>query len=279
MSASIFISHISDEAGIAEALQDAISKDFLGMTEVFVSSDLQSIQAGKSWLAEVESGLDRANLLLVLCSPRSVTRPWINFEAGAAWLRKIPIVPICHSGLALQQLPMPLAVMQGTSLTDPRGLKRLYLQIAKVLGAKTLRRSKFDILASKLSALQQFPLPPTSPETSSALDPKSFLQDTTLQRAIDHAHLGWTLCFIGEDQSDKVAQLTDDLEDGVSEIGDGKKFASGFSYWGIGPTLAWARACTDPTYIVAKKSIESFPIHWKQCSLKLVVRSVNRVTK
>lgn len=265
MTANIFISHIGDEAAIAEAVKDAISTDFLGMTEVFVSSDLQSIQAGASWLHEVESGLGRANVLLVLCSPRSVSRPWINFEAGAAWLKQIPIVPICHGGLSLMQLPMPLAVMQGVSLSDPRGLKRLYIRIAKTLGAKVLPSRDFELLASRLSALQPTPLPSKS-EPAQALDPTAFLDDAALQRAIDHAQLGWTLCFIGEDQGDKLAQLTEDLEETESEDGHGKCFASGFAYWGIGPTLAWARACTDPAYLVAKRGIEEFPMRWKECA-------------
>ncbi|HWH82891.1 MAG TPA: L-histidine N(alpha)-methyltransferase [Burkholderiaceae bacterium] len=273
MGKSVFISHLTDEGVLAQALKAALRSDFLNLLSVFVSSDLQSITVGKPWLDQVRSALADADLLLVLCSQRSVSRPWINFEAGAAWLQEVPIVPVCHSGLELNQLPMPLSALQGVSLVDPLGLRRIYEAVAQLLEVSVPARS-FDELASTLSALQVMPLPlkdvlPAESET----DPKVFLNDSTLTRAIDHASLGWTLCFVGEDQIGKVAQLTRDLDEGRSEDGNGKRFASGFSYWGIGPTLAWARACTDPMYLVAKAGIESFPGHWKTCAARLPARA------
>jgi uncharacterized SAM-dependent methyltransferase len=69
----------------------------------------------------------------------------------------------------------------------------------------------------------------------------------------------WIHILIGEDQSRQLATLTNDLRGNVSTSGDGKKIASGFSYWGIGPTIAWTHACTDPFYLVMKESIETFP--------------------
>lgn len=91
-----------------------------------------------------------------------------------------------------------------------------------------------------------------------------------IEDAINNAGLGWTLCFIGENQSEKLAALIEDLSAGVSETGDGKQFASGFSYWGIGPTCAWASACNDATYRVMQESIRSFSNLWKQTLPTLV---------
>jgi L-histidine Nalpha-methyltransferase len=83
-----------------------------------------------------------------------------------------------------------------------------------------------------------------------------------IEDAINNARPGWTLCFIGEDQSKKLATLTQDLRGKVSHTGDGKQITSGFSYWGIGPAIAWAHACNDPFYPLMKESIESFPELW-----------------
>ncbi|GCE21731.1 L-histidine N(alpha)-methyltransferase [Dictyobacter kobayashii] len=85
-----------------------------------------------------------------------------------------------------------------------------------------------------------------------------------IEQAINSARVGWTLCFIGEDQSKKLATLTQHLRGRASSTGDGKEITSGFSYWGIGPTLAWTHACNDPFYLVMKESIESFPERWTQ---------------
>ena len=89
-------------------------------------------------------------------------------------------------------------------------------------------------------------------------------QLSKIEVAINQAKLGWTLCFIGEDQSDKLAVLTEDLQREFSLTGDGKQITSGFSYWGIVPTNAWRKACTDPFYRVMKRSINTFGGSWDE---------------
>jgi nucleoside phosphorylase/uncharacterized SAM-dependent methyltransferase len=83
-----------------------------------------------------------------------------------------------------------------------------------------------------------------------------------IENAINNARLGWTLCFIGEDQATKLATLTQDLRGRVSKTGDGKQIASGFSYWGISPAISWTLACNDPFYLVMRESIEAFTDRW-----------------
>ena len=36
-------------------------------------------------------------------------RPWVNIELGAAWIKRVPIIPLCHSGLTPSDLPWPFA--------------------------------------------------------------------------------------------------------------------------------------------------------------------------
>lgn len=69
----------------------------------------------------------------------------------------------------------------------------------------------------------------------------------------------WAIILVGEEQSRQLASLTHELRGRISTTGDGKKISSGFSYWGIGPTIAWTHACNDPFYLVMKESIETFP--------------------
>src|SRR4051812_42108938 len=133
MAERAFISHISEEATTAATLKKVLNKDFLRMLEVFVSSDGESIAAGDAWLESIEEALQKSSLMLVLCSPVSIRRPWINFEAGAAWMRKVPIVPLCHGGLKPGDLQAPLSFREGILLSDERGLKRLYTRVAMIL--------------------------------------------------------------------------------------------------------------------------------------------------
>lgn len=133
MPTQIFLSHITVEHNLAALLKQKIEKHFLEQVDVFVSSDQESIQAGEPWLDALQRSLTTASMAIILCSPVSIKRPWLNFEAGAAWLRKIPVVPLCHSGLEPEELPMPLSAMQGGKVSDPETLNRLYLAIAKLI--------------------------------------------------------------------------------------------------------------------------------------------------
>jgi hypothetical protein len=133
MAKRAFISHIGEEAEVAAKLKTALNRDFLQLLEIFVSSDGESISAGDEWLASIDTAIRQSALMLILCSPASIRRPWINFEAGAAWMRQITIVPLCHAGLTPKDLPAPLSFKQGILLTETRGLQRLYARIAKEL--------------------------------------------------------------------------------------------------------------------------------------------------
>lgn len=150
----LFISHISSEAELAQRLKQRIEADFLGMLDIFVSSDRHTIQAGTKWLDEVDRALKDADLQLVLCSMESVNRPWVNFEAGAAWLRGIPVIPVCHSGLAPRALPVPLSMLQAVECAKAEGLQKLYDAIATVLQVKT-PRADFDTIAQGVRQFEE----------------------------------------------------------------------------------------------------------------------------
>ncbi|GAA1610043.1 MULTISPECIES: L-histidine N(alpha)-methyltransferase [Kribbella] len=85
-----------------------------------------------------------------------------------------------------------------------------------------------------------------------------------LEHALADDDFAWSLLLVGEDQTDKLATLTGDLRGPFSDSGDGKQITSGFSYWGIGPTIAWANATNDPFYLVMKAGTESFLRHWRK---------------
>ena len=140
---AVFISHISDESELAQWLKATLDRDFLGGLEIFVSSDRSTIEAGRRWLDEVHDALKAADLQIVLCSGASVGRPWVNFEAGAVWLRGIPVVPACHSGLEPQALH-PLNMLQAVVLSRPEGPAKLYDAVAAAMG---LRAPSVDFAA------------------------------------------------------------------------------------------------------------------------------------
>ncbi len=147
----IFVSHAAADAEIASKFKDDVEKSFLGLCELFVSSNLDSLQGGKEWMQEIKENLGKAKIFIGLLSPVALSRPWIYTEFGAGWIRSIPTISVCHSGLDKGQLPVPLSHFQALNLTDEHHLEHLYSQISNAIGCKEPER---DLLADADSYLK-----------------------------------------------------------------------------------------------------------------------------
>lgn len=130
---TIFISHINEEKEISIALKEFLEKKFLKTVNVFVSSHEESIRLGDDWLNIIKKSMKDCKLTIVICSPISISRPWINFEAGAGWVKDIPVIPFCHSGLTPSKLPVPINSFQAGQLNNPDDLKKLFNRIAEII--------------------------------------------------------------------------------------------------------------------------------------------------
>ena len=127
------------------AVKDIIERHIPGPPKVFVSSDGESIKMGRDWLETVLKALGTCKAEVVVCSPKSVTRPWLNLEAGAALIRGIPVIPACHSGMAPPGLPLPLLLRQTSELTEIGGVERICRDLA---GALHLGTAEIDFTRS-----------------------------------------------------------------------------------------------------------------------------------
>ena len=148
---AVFISHISEEAGIALVLKNLIESTFLGQWNVFVSSDSDDIPPGSRWLEQIDKALGDTRIFIILCSPISVARPWINFEAGCAWIKRIPIIPVCHSGLTTSDLRPPISTFQGLNVEDQGFPKQLLQALAKYLGVSRIPTIDYGALKEQLA--------------------------------------------------------------------------------------------------------------------------------
>jgi hypothetical protein len=115
--ARIFISHIHEERKVAAALQKFLQEKLGEKESVFSSSDKGQIYAGEDWLQRIRKELRSAKVVILMMSPKSVSRPWVFFEAGAAWLKRgTVIIPVCYAGLLKKHLPKPYSDMQAVNL-------------------------------------------------------------------------------------------------------------------------------------------------------------------
>jgi hypothetical protein len=150
----VFLSYCSAETRIGDFLREILVNDFIGLVNFFFASDFTSIPAGSRWLEDVIVGLRNAQLHVIVCSSHSIGRPWIHYEAGAARVRGIPIIPLCHGGLKPAQLPVPLSESEGGVLTEPATIRKLYMRIAGLIGSD-VPRVDFDKYSQDLRDLER----------------------------------------------------------------------------------------------------------------------------
>jgi|GEM_PF-3104918 len=127
----IFISHIHEDAQIANLLKEYINNAFLGFFNIFVSSDGASIRAGDNWSANLEKALQEAEFVMVLISSRSIERRWIYFESGGAYFLGKRVIPVCIHDFSLSEIGLPLSWLEAIQGRDYDGSKSLIEEIAR----------------------------------------------------------------------------------------------------------------------------------------------------
>ena len=143
---TVFISHIHGEELTANALEAVLRKSLLGAVEVFNSSNRRSINPGDPWRDKIVGTLQKSTCVLVLASPNSVCSPWVNFEAGGAWVSGTRVIPCCVGGMKPSSLPTPLSHLHGIALDSLDGLSTLIRQLAELSGLDF--PSEFDFAAA-----------------------------------------------------------------------------------------------------------------------------------
>lgn len=118
MVTKIFISYIHEEETVAKGVQKFLETLLPSQTDVFLSSDRWKIYAGEIWLDRIRRELGEAKVVILMLSSLSVERPWVNFEAGAAWLTEKAIIPVCFGGMDKGRLPKPYSSIQALNIVD-----------------------------------------------------------------------------------------------------------------------------------------------------------------
>jgi hypothetical protein len=115
---SIFISFVHEDQWVAERVK-ALLEEVLNLEkDVFLSGDKRMVYAGDMWLEKIKAGLTDAKVVILMLSKRSMSRPWVNFEAGGAWLTNKVIIPCCYGTQTKGTLPHPYSSIQALDLAD-----------------------------------------------------------------------------------------------------------------------------------------------------------------
>ncbi len=141
----VFISHIGEEASIAEALKSLLLSEFGPSFPVFVSSDYTSIRSGSDWHGTVITRLKELDTVIVLISHESINQNWINYEAGLGEGADANVIPIVIRGFSKSDLKQPISRKQARDLHDLRDMEALLVELG--FEASTMSKHKLAIMA------------------------------------------------------------------------------------------------------------------------------------
>lgn len=211
---NVFISHITEESQVALELKKFIERKFLKQIAVFASSDVHDLTPGERWLTKIDEALRESNVLLVICSPSSLSRPWINFEVGCGWIKNIEIIPVCHSGQRKDQLPFPFSTFQSLQAEDENFGNQLLEALATHFKWEKVPKTRkqcppglYDVL-SKITVVDASPQIIHSPDERTKLiinDLKTLLKSDNVEKEIV-----WTSAFLSTFAIDKSDPYPDD---------------------------------------------------------------------
>lgn len=119
-SPDVFLSYADADAALALAMGNALSEEG---ARVFMAE--VSLAAGDDWHESIRAAITDAEYVMVLLTPSSVGRPWLMFEAGAAWALEKALIPVC-SDIEAAEVPEPLKRFHVSRLTatDKRTIRQ-----------------------------------------------------------------------------------------------------------------------------------------------------------
>jgi hypothetical protein len=84
----VFISYAAADSGVAIELRNDLEANSL---KCFMAE--KDIQVAEEWQDAIRTALIGSKRVLVLLTPRSINRPWVLMETGAAWALGKPLIP------------------------------------------------------------------------------------------------------------------------------------------------------------------------------------------
>jgi TIR domain-containing protein len=119
----IFISFASPDKKIATELKKLIEKKNI---KCFLSE--KDLKIGKKWEPQIKSALKSSKIVLIILTPKSVDRPWVLLETGAAWILGKNILPV-FQGINMSDLPEAISSNEGHPIATPSDYNNLVKKI------------------------------------------------------------------------------------------------------------------------------------------------------
>ncbi len=153
----IFIVHADEDKDFTEAFGKQIQKIFnIPSDRIFTASDSKSIPLGEQWYSYIVDAHKFSKIGIVLLTPNSVSRPWVNFEVGGFVLRNTSSpISICCCKETVDKIEFPISGLQYRKLYDKSDREAIIEKLAKLLECPkpTYNDSEFEQIISNIRLL------------------------------------------------------------------------------------------------------------------------------
>lgn len=122
----LFLSHASEDSADVTRLKEWL--EHLFDLKVFASS----ISPGEDWRNRIDDALDECRIGLILATPRSVKKPWVNYEIGRLKEKRKPVFVFCWE-LPRKRLGSILDRVQACSADDSSDKQREFVEALAVV--------------------------------------------------------------------------------------------------------------------------------------------------
>lgn len=123
----VFISYSNGDSESANELSDKLNTQ--GFRCFLAEAELE---IGKRWMESIHSAIKGSKIVIVLLTPRSINKPWVLIETGAAWALDKPLVPALKF-VDTNQMVDPLKEYQGRVIETSNQVDNLIMEVSELI--------------------------------------------------------------------------------------------------------------------------------------------------
>lgn len=137
----VFISHAREDRALAAKIHSVIDDSFPGCFQIFNAFDGESLVPSDEFRKKITNAVIETDLLILLLTKHSLTKPWIYWESGGAYHRGVRVLPILGPGCDLDNIPDPVSELLAINLTRSDGALQLLDYLARFGSKRKLKYS------------------------------------------------------------------------------------------------------------------------------------------
>lgn len=148
----VFVSHVSADKRIAEAVKRVINNAFSGDIKLYLAA--HELGAGDDWRQELKKNLASCTALISIITPASLNRPWILIEWSAFWIGEKKYYSLLGDGIEVSDLIEPMKDLQAVKMLNEDEVKRFFRKLSEDVGRAEVPYEYVDLFIQEIRLAQ-----------------------------------------------------------------------------------------------------------------------------